>query len=229
MFNGVDLVSPESGNRGKELRKALGIPGDRLILLFVGKLEPHKGIREFVAALGSLRQHSDRFAVVVVGDGPLRKELEARAEEANLSGSLFFAGSVPHDRVPDYLALADVYVSLNREGNLSNTVLEALQARKCIVRLSSSATLCKDLFTDQVLGEAVAEVIDRDRVEELLPGLLLRLIDDRELIARKGRKSEEVAQAYLVSWERRIGEEIAFIKRAATTGACLEASDWGRN
>jgi alpha-1,6-mannosyltransferase len=77
---GVDtsLFHPQGteGERG-EVREALGIPQDALMLLYVGRLSPEKNVSTMFDAFGELARGADgsRFALLVTGDGPGRKAL----------------------------------------------------------------------------------------------------------------------------------------------------------
>lgn len=76
----VDLFTPE-GRGDPALRAALGLPVDRTLLLYVGRLAPEKNVKTLFAAFELLHaREPDRFHLLVVGDGTRRGELEqARA------------------------------------------------------------------------------------------------------------------------------------------------------
>ena len=124
--------------------------GTRPVVLFLGRLEAYKGAVEFIeAAITMLRTIPDGADVVVVGDGPLRGEMEARVNMAGLAERIRFAGAQPHARVNLYLNAADVYVSTNMYGNLSNANLEAVAAGACLVLPTSDPSLPLDTVTSQ--------------------------------------------------------------------------------
>lgn len=91
-----------SGRR-EELRSLLGLPPQARLVLFAGKLQPHKRPSDLVAALDRLP--SD-VHVVFVGDGPLRAELEASADSERAT----FLGFVNQSSMPETLAAADLLV-----------------------------------------------------------------------------------------------------------------------
>ncbi|MBI2177223.1 MAG: glycosyltransferase [Candidatus Tectomicrobia bacterium] len=67
---------------------------------FVGRLVPGKGADLLVEALGGL---DGEWRALVVGDGPLRPALEARAASAGIAGRVEFTGWVAHEEVPPLL------------------------------------------------------------------------------------------------------------------------------
>jgi glycosyltransferase involved in cell wall biosynthesis len=92
----------------------------------VGRLQPEKGVDVFLraAALVSARVPSARF--VVVGDGPLRGELEALAGRLGLEGRVEFLGYRPDAR--ELLGGLDVLAVSSRSDGAPLVVLEALTA-----------------------------------------------------------------------------------------------------
>jgi glycosyltransferase involved in cell wall biosynthesis len=121
---GVDdkLFSP--GSR-IEARQRLNIPEGRM-LLWVGRMVPVKGLDLLVKACDSLRQRGVSFRLYLLGDGPLRKELEYDCQGRGLSKCVIFVGSVPHDQLPDWYRSADVMVLPSRSEGVPNVLRESL-------------------------------------------------------------------------------------------------------
>lgn len=68
--------------RGRVARARLGWPGDRQILLYVGRLSPEKNVRRLLETFTVLqRAEPERYHLAVVGDGPLRGALQRLQEE----------------------------------------------------------------------------------------------------------------------------------------------------
>jgi glycosyltransferase involved in cell wall biosynthesis len=78
-------------------------------LLFVGRLAEKKGVGHLLAALKDprLSERTD-YTVTIVGDGPLRQELEAQAAEPALRGRVSFPGALSHEELGPRLASAQV-------------------------------------------------------------------------------------------------------------------------
>lgn len=79
-------------------------PHNRLSLIFVGRFVPQKNLHNLLKALAGLP-----VRLTLVGDGPLRHELEQLAQETGLS--VTFTGKVPSTLIPTLLNQAEVYVS----------------------------------------------------------------------------------------------------------------------
>ncbi|MDR7545255.1 MAG: glycosyltransferase family 4 protein [Armatimonadota bacterium] len=105
----VDNVFFREGARSADrraTRTAWGIPEGGFVALFAGKLAPWKRPGDF---LGALSRVPGAFGVLV-GEGPLRPELEARASHADLRGRVRFLGFVNQRALPEVYAASDVLV-----------------------------------------------------------------------------------------------------------------------
>ncbi len=127
--NGVD-PEPFSHLPSKaEARRALGLPAESSLVITVGRLSPEKGQDVLLEALAAIPDPS--IQVVLVGDGPLRASLEARARQPDLAGRVHFLGL--RKDVPDCMAAADLYVLPSRYEAQGMVVVEAMMASLPIV------------------------------------------------------------------------------------------------
>ena len=72
-----------------------------------------------------LRRRGTDFRRYLVGDGPLRQSLVARAAADGLSGSVSFVGSLPPDRLPDWYRAADLTVLSSHSEGIPNVLRES--------------------------------------------------------------------------------------------------------
>lgn len=115
------------------LRTKLGIAGDERVLLSVGRLSKEKGHADLIEAVSMLRQlgFSERFDLVIVGDGPERERLQSSIKARRLDGHVIFAGQV--DDVLPYYAIADVLALPSHSEGSPNVLFEAMAAGLPIV------------------------------------------------------------------------------------------------
>ena len=102
-----------------EARQLLGLPDDRVVVLFVGNLKPTKGIRELADALLGL---GDPFLGVFVGGGV---ESGYGRGDPRAPGRLSYVGARPHEDVVRYLSAADVLVLPSYGEGLPTVIVEA--------------------------------------------------------------------------------------------------------
>lgn len=108
------------------LRENLGIPDDRTVLLYLGRLAKEKNCAELLHAMARFREAP--VTLLLVGDGPDRKSLEKLSQQMNLDGHVVFAGMVPPDQVGRYYQLGDLFVSASTSETQGLTYMEALRA-----------------------------------------------------------------------------------------------------
>jgi glycosyltransferase involved in cell wall biosynthesis len=121
-----------------EVRAGFGWPGDAPLLLFAGRLAAQKGVDDLIAAIDLVQYGLPELRVLIVGDGPLRTQLEATAHAFRLDGMVRFTGH--RDDVPRLLAAADVLVLPSLYEGLPNVVLEAMRFAKPVVATAAPGT-----------------------------------------------------------------------------------------
>jgi glycosyltransferase involved in cell wall biosynthesis len=80
------------------------------------------------------------FRLIVVGDGYERARLEKLAVDLRVANQIVFVGSVDNWCVKNYLAIADVFLSMYDVSNVGNPLLEAIRANKIIFTLNNGDT-----------------------------------------------------------------------------------------
>ena len=135
--------------RRMELRERLGIPHDRLVILFSGKLGEIKRPMDLLRAYAELVEDS-KAALIFVGDGPLRVELEAFTKEHNLL-HVYFAGFQNHTEMPSFYAMADILV-LPSESETWGLVVNEAMCFGLPVITSEAIGAAGDLVVDGVNG-----------------------------------------------------------------------------
>lgn len=187
-----------------ELRRSLGIPGEAMCLLCVGRLAPQKGQVHLLEALERLSRKAEPEApwLILAGEGPQERELRRRAERALPRGRVVFAGVIDDPR-PLYRA-ADLVVLPSLWEGMPNALLEAgAQGRACV---ASGVEGAGEVIEDGVTGRLV-----RPGSPEALAAALQELLCDaarRETMGRAARS--------------RIRERFAFSRTADATAQLYE-------
>jgi len=171
-----------------------GVPN----ILFVGRMEPRKGLIHLLRAFRKLQRDGVRARLLLVGTGPGEREARRYVLTRQLE-DVEFLGRVPEGQKAQLFKTADIYVSpaTGRE-SFGIVLLEAMSAGAPII--------CSDIH-------GYRGVVRRDRdgllVEpgnaDALAASMRRLIDDPQLRAQLSRAGEERAQ--LFTWER-VGQAV---------------------
>ncbi|GAA1156914.1 glycosyltransferase involved in cell wall biosynthesis [Kitasatospora gansuensis] len=158
-------------------------------LLFVGRLEPVKGVHVLLAAFRELIARHPEARLAVVGDGPERARLEAAAADLVADGRVVFHGWLTGDQVAERLRAASVVVlpSLWPE-NFPTVALEALQIGRPMVASRVGGL-------PELVGPDNGALVEAGDVAALA-GALGGLIGDLERLALLGKGSAARADRY---------------------------------
>lgn len=165
-------------------------PGERFVL-FVGRLEERKGVEFLLEAFAGLDPRRRDVRLVIVGRGPRRAALEARARSLGIADRVDFAGWVDHAEIDRYYERCAVFVLpsiFTAEGGyepFSNAVMEAMACGAPAVTTTANG-VAFDVIHSGVNGLVVPE-----RDVGALRGALARLLDDPEAAEAMGRAGWE--------------------------------------
>jgi len=128
---------------------------DDQVIAYVGSFQPYEGLEILIRAMRQIVAQRDRVHLLIVGDGPERTGLEALVEKEKLQGHVRFAGRLPHGRVKEIYAVADLLVyprvaTLTTQLTTPLKPLEALAMQKAV--LASNLTAMRELISHQETG-----------------------------------------------------------------------------
>jgi glycosyltransferase involved in cell wall biosynthesis len=130
---GVDsrLFTPQ--RRSEALRRQWQVAADDMVLLYVGRLAREKNVPLAFDAFAAVRAQVPRARMVVVGDGPLRRTLQASHPDVH------FAGMLRGEALATHYASADVFLFPSLSETFGNVTLEAMAAGLCVVAFAAAA------------------------------------------------------------------------------------------
>jgi glycosyltransferase involved in cell wall biosynthesis len=128
----VEDLSPRE--KSEELMKKIGLPLNSHTVVTVTDMTELGEMRHLLWAFEKVAVKKPTARLIIVGHGPLKKEIEFEALNLALGGRVIFVGDVPTTQLSDYIALADVFVNLSaRSSGIEQSLLEAMAQRKIIV------------------------------------------------------------------------------------------------
>jgi glycosyltransferase involved in cell wall biosynthesis len=148
---------------------------EELLILHVARLVEVKGTRYLLRAFARVAQTNDRVRLLIIGDGPLRRPLDALAASLGVAGRVEFLGALPHTEVLSWmrraamLVLPGVRTATGREEGLGMVLLEAAATGVPIIgsRVGGIPECIVDEKTGFLVPERDAEALAR-RMAELL-------------------------------------------------------------
>ena len=207
IYNGVDT------RLFKEDSKPRPRASDTTILGCVARLSHEKRHCTLIDAIRELADRGNSVFLYLVGDGPLRRELESQVLRLDLSAHVCFLGN--RNDVPQLLPRFDVFVLPSSFEGMPLTVLEAMASGLPVIATNVGA-----------LSEMVEEGINGYLVPPDNPGALAiaieRLVRDKDLRTRMGRVSRKMAvERFDLSTAVRRHEEL-YLKLLARKGFRIE-------
>lgn len=123
--SGRSVRPAENTGRLKEVRKQeSGSHGKKRRLITVGRAAREKNLEELLHRLAEKRGQG--YELLIVGDGPCRKELERLAKRLGIENRVTFAGMIPPCQIAEWYQKGDIFVSASRSETQGLTYLEAL-------------------------------------------------------------------------------------------------------
>jgi phosphatidyl-myo-inositol dimannoside synthase len=191
---GVNAEFFRPGAGGAAVRATLGL-GERPVIVCVSRLVRRKGQDTLIRALPKVRGELPDVALLIVGNGPYRKDLEALAGRTSVRSAVYFTGSVPLADLPAHYDAGDVFAMpcRTRRGGLD---VEGLG----IVYLEASATGLPVVAgasggaPDAVLDGRTGRVVDGADTDAVADAIV-RLLKDKDLATAMGRAGRAWVEA----------------------------------
>ncbi|MDY2575472.1 MAG: glycosyltransferase [Bacilli bacterium] len=136
--NGIDLEMFEERNIDKNFIKEFKEKNkieDKYILLSLGRVAKEKAIDVLLEGYATFLKNStnDNTVLLIVGDGPDRNRLENLAFELGISKNVIFVGKVPHEQVPYFYFMSNLYISASTSETQGLTFIEAIAAKTLVL------------------------------------------------------------------------------------------------
>ena len=184
--NGIDTNCFKPMERNEVLAETLGVERQKSkVVGFVGELREKKGIATLLTGYAQLAKKMPVSLLIVgeVREGEDRKFFE-EFRVTNPESRIIVTGHVPHNDLPAYYSLMDVFVHPSLRDGMPNAVLEAMACGKPVIATPVGGVL--DVIEDGKNG-ALINVNDAD----MLADKLLELLDDSKKCRTLGRNARE--------------------------------------
>ncbi len=209
--SGMDIArfSParHSAAQCEAVRRECGVrPGER-VLLNIGRIAKEKNLEQVMRVFPKLREACPDVRFVLVGEGPQREVLAQMAQELGVADAVTLAGPKAWERIDQYYAMADVFVSASRTETQGLTYVEAMASGLCVCAVNDSCL-------EGVIEDGVSGVLTGESDEALLAGLIRAFSEEGRRIA--ARAVEHAAPFGMEVFAQRV--EACYRKAIATAG-----------
>ena len=170
LVNGCDLQVFKPGDR-RAARQQLGLAPDGPVVVYIGRMDLRKGLRELIAAAATLHEQRPALRVYLVGEGADRGVLTQAIANTKTDSYIHLMPPCPPDAVPVWMTAADVVTLPSYREGSPNVVLEALACGRPVVatRVGGIPELmdesCGELVPPRdpvALAKALDQVLARD-------------------------------------------------------------------
>ncbi|MGB9593359.1 MAG: glycosyltransferase family 4 protein, partial [Anaerolineae bacterium] len=172
----MDLFRPDASLRAS-MRASLGFGEGDIVVGFLSRFVPSKGIVELVRVGQRLAEQDARLRFLLVGGGPLKKRVEGEVLRNGLADRFRFVGFQPWTQTPAYLNAMDIFAFPSQSEGFGMALLEAMACGLPSVTTDRSGT--QDIVRP---GETA---LVADSLDDLESSLVL-LIRDQALRQRLG-------------------------------------------
>ena len=206
--NGVEPVEPLPPAEVELRRRALGVGVDEVLIGCVANYSPVKRHDLLIDAFAAVRREGHRVRLLMVGEGPLRGELQRQIDSYGLQECAHLHGSVPDPK--PLLGVFDLVVQASRSEGLPNALIEAAAAARPIVATAAGGS--GEIVIDGETGLLVpANDVDA------IAAAIRRLVADPDLRRRLGlaarqRTDTVFRMSRFIADYARLYEELAVAK-----------------
>ena len=194
IYNGVDTEFYSPNGSRKRTRARLDISPSTFVIGTVGRLDPIKDHPTLLRAFEDIQKRISNAVLLIVGDGPERKRLEALAGKG-----VFFLGN--RSDVPELLKALDVFVLPSQNEGISNTILEAMATALPVVATNVGGN-------PELVDESTGFLVEPGDFQSMASALV-RYLENPDLRTRHGRAGrEKVIREFIIEKMVRSYEEV---------------------
>lgn len=170
------FTSEDVNGTKEELRNGLRL--SKHVIVSAGRLVPWKGFKTLIEIMPTILRKYFDATLLIIGDGPDRKELEELVREKKLNDKVIFLGVLPHQLVLRYIKAGDMFVLNTSYEGMSHFLLEAMSLGTPVIttNVGGNPELIEDgknglLVTHddkEAIGKAIFELFSNKEKAELL-------------------------------------------------------------
>lgn len=192
-----------TGDERNKMRKKWGIKEDDFVVIYTGRLQPYKGVKELLKGMSYIKNRQIRLLVVggsfYSGAKKSRfiKNLEKIAQQLN--NRVIFTGFVPYYTIPDYYAIADIAIVPSLwEEPFALTALEAMAASLPVIATKTGGL-------PEVVNEKCSILLNIDeQLSENITKAIIDLFSDKYRHKKMALAAHEHAKVFAseIYWKR---------------------------
>lgn len=183
--SGIDFSPYEEFSSSPYLRQEFSFSPEDYLVGMVAHLADHKGHKYLIRASKILKEQAPKIKIIIVGEGPLRIELDKEARDSKVEDIIFFLGF--REDIPRILSSLDLFVLSSYLEGLGSSILDAMACGLPVVATRAGGI-------PEVVVHRKTGLLVPPRNPQALAKAILKLYNDRELASRLGERGYEVVR-----------------------------------
>ena len=193
-YFGVDIRKFNPEQRNEKIRKELEL-FDSPMIISLRNLLPLYDVESLIRSIPSVLNEFPEAKFVIAGEGAQKAELEELAKSLEVLDSARFVGGIPYDKLPEYLASADIYVSTSlSDGGIATSTLEAMACGLPVIITDFGDN--RKWVNDGVNGFIVPL-----RSPESLASKIVYLLHNNDYMHKFGQRNRQIVEER-ANWEK---------------------------
>lgn len=190
IYNGIDISKFAPSEKFENIREKLLINADDIVIGFVGRLVPAKGLEYLIEVISYLKEEFKNIKLLIVGEGSLLGNLKDKARENGIHDRVIFTGQ--RRDVPDILHCMDIFVIPSIAEGIPNALLEAMAMGKPIIATKVGGI-------PEIIEDGFNGLLVPPRDSGVLAAAIKTLIDNRQLAVKIGQTARDFAQNFSIT------------------------------
>ena len=173
----VDLEEFAPVSDKSHLRKELGLPLDKFVILYAGTYKVAKGLYELIEGVGRISRKIPHVVLKICGYGREDNRMHRVIKQKGLDHAIEIVGLVDPHRMNEWMQAADMFVLPSYEEGMPNAVMEAMACGLPVVASAVGG------LPDEV-GDCEGAILIEPRSVDALEHAMLKIINGEQLRAR---------------------------------------------
>ena len=166
---------------------------DKMVFIYVGKMDPTRCLHKLLESVRIVKAAGYNISLIMLGSGTHVPDLIKLADESGINDSIIFAGKVPQEEVPKYIASADVgitYIPITPTYDHQPPLKAFEYLQTGIPQVATSTAAIKKIIHDNING-----ILRTDDPADYADGMLA-LLNDEDLRKNIQKSSKEGLSEY---------------------------------
>lgn len=198
---GVDLERFKPAVDKKAVRRKLGMPHDRFILLSIRNLVQRMGIGSLLEAIAQVTREATDILLIIGGSGPLKDSLSEKAAKLGIQDHVQFKGFIPEAEIAEYYKMADLFVLPTKElEGFGLVTLEAMASGVPVLGTPVGGT-------KEILGRFDKSFLFNDTSPDAMADLIIEKLSITRKNPKQWQEACKKCRRYVeenYSWEKHI-------------------------